>query len=524
MPKIFEEETIVIIQEIVSGDTDVDYIDSFDLADSLAGTLGPVNAIDSLDISDELKVSEFNAQDSTDISDELDAIYGPVVGDSLDLADQLSGTLGPVNAQDSFDVSELLRLDEFNAQDSLDVADQLSTDGFGTDLDDSLDFADQLSGTLGPVNAQDSTDIADVLDIDSALVQDSVDISDAPDGDWSITATQPDSLAISDQASNITQLDDDSLTMWDALYALNLTAQESADFADSLYAVRLAANDSLDVSDVLYQTITGPRFPETLNMADSFGTSTEISDDSLSIADAFYPTPTLTPMVDSVDVSDAPKMGTFTATEPEPIDFGESLFSIRKPNHADSLDIGDAKSTWTLANTQQWPNAAPTTTGFTSPANGYDVDNISYAYCSATGAAGFLGVSFTNVTTNGTLVVSWPDPVFSPTSFTSVTLRYKYSTGQSLGTLPSGAAVSMALAYSINDGGAYTTIKTITNVATGDLTETVDLAGIVTSWTHVQQFRFRCTGSVSSGTSTLSASTQEFRFYFARLEITAVWA
>ena len=103
MPKYYPLPARTRIVEVVigEGDRDVSYVDSFDLSDQLAGTLGPVTAPDTLELSDTFVADAAVLQDSLDVADSLQAVRDLSAADSLDFADQLAGTLGPVTAERS---------------------------------------------------------------------------------------------------------------------------------------------------------------------------------------------------------------------------------------------------------------------------------------------------------------------------------------------------------------------------------------------------------------------------------------
>lgn len=407
MPRLFEDETIVVTTTIVSGDTDVDFIDSVDIADALSGTLGPVNAEDSVDLTDKLVVDESNVQDSVAIDDALASLEGLDVGESILVDDELSGTLGPVNAEDSLGLEDLSSIEDFRIDDSV---------------------------VLG-------------------------DAFDAPD----LSATAQDSILVDDQFGAATTSIPDSLATDDQIVG-GPTIDDSVDISDVLPLVRVSADDTIDIATAIADTLMS------------------------------------TQQGDSLDIAD--------------------LLRILDLRGADSIDLGDARTLITL-NATIWANALVSNTGFTDAANLHDTSETSQARLSATGSSGLPG-TFNSVTTNGTIVVSFPDPGWTPDSVTSAAIQYKYGmiSDGGLNTTPV-ASISMNIDYSRNDGGAWTTLETVTDTGGTGTEITRDTSLGATTWSEILGFRFRCTGSVTSGASLLTAHRQVFDAKYCRLVVVA---
>lgn len=165
-----------------------------------------------------------------------------------------------------------------------------------------------------------------------------------------------------------------------------------------------------------------------------------------------------------------------------------------------------------------WPDTVVTGTGFTNTANAVDKLTNTAATCSASSSG--LG-QLTSNTTNGTLVISAPNPNLSDLdTIGSAVIRYSYSTSTNSLLSP---AVNMAIQYSLNDGGSWTTIETVTSTSAAQADHTLDITAIVgNDWTKVNGFRMRCTGSVTSGQGTVViTATTSFNFFFGRLELDA---
>jgi len=228
VPKFFPVRSIKFV-EIPSGDRDVSFLDSLDFSDQLAGTLGPVRSPDSLDIGDMFVARDARLQDSLLTTDDLGAITGLAIADSIDLADAMAGTLGPVRAPDSLDLSDIFASSDLAANDSLDVSDA-SDAALTARAPDSLDASDQMGSIAAQLD--DSMDVADAFGPATGIVQDSMDMADSfgPISDVAVA----DSLAAND-AANAT-LDTsipDSLNLADAQTIGNLAVNDSIDASDA---------------------------------------------------------------------------------------------------------------------------------------------------------------------------------------------------------------------------------------------------------------------------------------------------
>lgn len=233
MPKYFplvRTKTEVVEVPIGDGDRDVSYVESFDISEALAGTLGPVQTQDTLGISASPVLSDLYQTDSIDQSDELEPIIGPFIGETIDISEALAGTLGPVQTQDSIDATD------------------------------------------DPV-------------VDSLTVQEGFDASDAP-GMPDVAATAPDSIDITDQLGQITQFRDDSGVAWDDFAPVNLIVAESIDQSDEFAPITgLVYGEMADVSVVANADIATD-ITDSLDMPDDLQAMRPQADDSVDIFDA----------------------------------------------------------------------------------------------------------------------------------------------------------------------------------------------------------------------------------------------
>ena len=80
----------------------------------------------------------------------------------------------------------------------------------------------------------------------------------------------------------------------------------------------------------------------------------------------------------------------------------------------------------------------------------------------------------------------------------------------------------MALQYSTNDGGAWTTIATVSTFE-GNQVRTLDVTAVIgNDWAKVNGFRLRATGTVTSGIGvTVIPGVSTFSFFYGRLELVA---
>jgi len=230
VPKFFPIRSIKIVEVPVgTGDRDVSFPDSLDFSDQLAGTLGPVRSPDSVDLGDMFVARDARLQDSLLMIDEMGAITGLAIADSLDLADAMAGTLGPVRAPDSLNVSDVFSIDQLAVNDSLDVSDA-SDAALVARQPDSLDVTDQMGSIVA--QPDDSLDVADAFGALTATAQDSMDMADSFGAISNLAVA--DSLALND-AANAT-LDTsipDSLNLADAQTIGNLAVNDSIDAIDA---------------------------------------------------------------------------------------------------------------------------------------------------------------------------------------------------------------------------------------------------------------------------------------------------
>lgn len=220
--------TVTVEIPVGTGDRDVSYNDSFNISEQLAGTLGPVQTQDSIDVADMLVVQEFTLQDSVLPLDDLGEISGLVINDSFNANDQLAGNLGPVRAPDTF------------------VA-----------LDDPV---------LGPLVLQDSLTTSDVSSV-------------------ALDATAIDSVTISDRLGQITRFDNEEFFTADKYGEQFTQVDDSVSVSDAFDADSVDVRDSLDVSIVSSADITAFN-QESFDCADRLMIGGAVVPDSLSMADA----------------------------------------------------------------------------------------------------------------------------------------------------------------------------------------------------------------------------------------------
>lgn len=448
----------VVEVPIGDGDRDISYPDSFDIADRLSGTLGPVQTPDTLDVNDELIAGPLVLGDTLAADDEINEIIGPQFKDSLDITDRLSGTIGPIAAPDTLDVADELAAGPLVLGDSLEAVDAFG-DVQQLQITESVDISDRLAGNLGPVVAPDSADFADELADSSLTVAESVDVSDQADAD--LTARAPDSLSISDRLREIILFRNERTVMADAFAAVQ----------------QLQVDDSIAVSDQ-FAPITGLVFGDTLDIG--------------TVADAMITARN----PDSLNVSDVGVFGPITVP--------------------DSASISDLRGDASITNARLWPNAVVSNTGFTNPNNFIDLNEGTGATISVTQSGGFLGGN--SATVNGNIQVSAGNLNINPTpSVTNAQVQAGWTTTAS-GGLQNGNSVNVAIEYSLNDGASWSLIQQVTTVAaTGNPT-----VNITATYAQLQQLRFRAVGSVVSGTTALvGGANQTFTIRYARIQFNA---
>lgn len=197
--------------------------------------------------------------------------------DSFDISEQLAGTLGPVQTQDSIDVNDTFVAEQLVLQDSVQANDNFG-DISGLALDDSADIADQLAGTLGPVRAPDTFTVSTSPVLGELVVQDSFDTQVVSDVDLSASAS--DSFAMIAKLGQITRFDDEQFFVGDGLGASDLAVADSVDMADTFVADMLALGDSFDVGVTANADITARN-------EDSFSVFDLLMADQLDIPDSF---------------------------------------------------------------------------------------------------------------------------------------------------------------------------------------------------------------------------------------------
>ncbi len=310
-------DTIIITPP--SGDTDVDFIDSLAISDSLAGTLGPVVALDSLDVGDLIRVSGTNLADSVDVGDIASARTARVQ-DSIDIADSLAGTLGPVTALDSLDISDkFANVTGGRAADSIDVSDAPKMGAFTAAAPDSLDVGDFASARTARV--QDSIDVGDFASARTATAQDSIDVGDFASAR---TARVQDSIDVGDFAS-----------------ARTATAQDSIDMRDALAQIMNIDGESVDIADK-FANVTGGRAADSIDMSETTRISNALVLDSLDISDRLANVSDLRAL-DSIDMSDVATPPSITATTPDSLATNDSQLGLTLSAFPDSLAVDDSK-------------------------------------------------------------------------------------------------------------------------------------------------------------------------------------
>lgn len=230
MPKFIPIRVVKRIIEFVgSGDTDVDYVDSVNVGDAMSGTLGPFAAQDTADAADMLVVTSFNARDTVDASDQMGAITGLKANDSVAIDDRLAGTLGPVNAQDSLDLTDAPRVGPFSVQDSINISDAPYPPLLTAMDEESINISDAMAPIINKDN--ESLDVRDAFGTTITRVSDSVDISDFL---TSPISRVQDSFDLGDSRSSAsgTALFVDSIDFGDQFGIIG-TAQESIDLNDN---------------------------------------------------------------------------------------------------------------------------------------------------------------------------------------------------------------------------------------------------------------------------------------------------
>lgn len=243
---------------IDAGGRDVSYNESFDVTDLLAGTLGPVQTQDSLDVNDMFVGRSTVLFDTIEASDKFGEIEGLMLDDSLAFNDALAGTLGPVRAPDTFVATDNPEFGPLVLQDSFNVVEQadLNLDSVAVDS-----FV--ISARLGQITRFDDEQflVGDAYGAQDTSVVDSFNHSDA----FGVATTVLfDSLAVSDLLET----------------TLSARNEESAAFGDLMLVERLTVADSLSIADARRQaTVTNARlWPNTVVSNTGFTNPTNLTD------------------------------------------------------------------------------------------------------------------------------------------------------------------------------------------------------------------------------------------------------
>lgn len=216
-----------------------------------------------------------------------------------------------------------------------------------------------------------------------------------------------------------------------------------------------------------------------------------------------------------------PSYGTTTTNTP-----GVTVnFSDAAVFYVDSAGATVTIGQYAIPSYLDWADANVTTTSITNAGNAIDKNTTTFAHAQAASTASPTWLN--NITTNFTLVSSFPDFSTPFTNFTidSVTWEHSYqSIHTTSGVVTTAATANVPISYSVDDGGAFTTTETVTSIASGLVTRSVDLtAAIGGDWTKITQFRTRWTGSITSGIETGVQSIQQFRIHYSRLNIEGHW-
>lgn len=455
MPKYFPVTSVKtkIVEVVVGGDgqRDIDFPDSIDISEALAGIIGPVQTQDSLDISTTLVVQELDLADSLDTDEAFTPLTLEPLIESADLAVDLSGIIGPIRAPDTLDATDDPVIGPLVVQDSLDTDERFTPIDLAPFLD-SVDISEALAGVIGPIVTQASIDATDDPIIGPLVVQESFDTDDTS-------------------------------------------------FVTILNAVKL---DSIDISDRLREIIVFAN--ETYNAADQLGGIDLRLPDSTDIFDAFGPVSTqLGDSLTAIDVANAD----LTFDIPDSLD-GTDLATFGPASVGESKAVADLRGIADV-NATNWANQVISQSGMTNPNNLIDLNEGTGTTISVTQSGGLLGGN--SQSASGNITVALPDPTLVPTpTVVSAQLQWGWTTTAS-GGLQNGNSVNAVIAYSLDDGGSFITLETVTNTAgTGNPT-----LNITATYAQLQQIRFRVTVTVASGTTLVTGgATQTFSMRYAR--------
>lgn len=226
MPRYFPLPPRVVEVEVPigDGDRDVSYDESIDISEELSGTLGPVNTDDSADVADTFVADDLTLQESLAAADLLQALEGLVAADSIDIAEALSGTLGPVQAQDSIDATDDPVIGPLTVNDSGDVSDAPQAPDLAATAQDSID----IQAVIGQITQlkDDSSRALDAFGPADGVVAESINQSDAFGAVSGLQAGDSASVSVVSDAS-LDANAPDSIAQGDSLGAIDLHSPDS---------------------------------------------------------------------------------------------------------------------------------------------------------------------------------------------------------------------------------------------------------------------------------------------------------
>jgi hypothetical protein len=260
-------------------------------------------------------------------------------------------------------------------------------------------------------------------------------------------------------------------------------------------------------------------FADAPEVSDTFSTLFRF-DDSGAASDAAFYGPVV--LADSAAMSDAASGAALTARPDDSLASIDAAATDLAFNAADAAAASDGQTFAALlfelaftnderqdavAEAVNWADVVVSSDSFTNTGNLIDINEATSADITAQQTA--LSGSVTNT---GNITVSLPDPTITPApSVNSAQLRWGWTTSQ-IGTLQSGESLSVVISYSLDDGGSFTTLETVTNVdGTGD-----NVANITATYAELLQVRFRAVATVTSGTAATINARQVFGFRYAQ--------
>lgn len=508
MPKYFPITRKKVVEVIIEvpvgdGDRDVSYLDSFDVSDQLSGTLGPIFADESTEIDDIFVAYELAFGDTSRIDDEF-VVQAISLEESADISDSLAGTLGPVTAPDTFDTTDTFVAYDLVFGDSKNLSEEFTQ--FYLDFEESGEISDRLSGTLGPIFADESTELDDIFVARELTFYESADVTD--DADASLEVYASDSFDFEAVLGHIMRFEFEMFDMSDDPTEITLETYDTQDVEDQFGDLSIEPfQDMSEILDETYPTITATQpiskdisdafeqvyatVPDSKDISDTFGDLQIYTNDSNSVGDAFNPI-TVENLFETKTVSD--------------------LFKQVYAETPDSKAIADARRNATITNATMWANAVVSQSGMTNPNNAIDTNTTTGASISITQSGGLVGGSSQNA--SGNITISLPNPSIVPSpTISTPQLQWGWTTTAS-GGLQSGNSVNAVIEYSLNDGGSWTNLQTVTTVnTTGDPT-----LNITASYAQLLQLRFRVTVTVVSGTTAVvGGANQTFSFRYGRV-------